>query len=412
MIQIFFELLTKMLQVFYGLILGITASIIHAVIIRICFKSVTETEKNPESNPEPSQHRVPATNVQEKTDKIRIKPKPTMRKPDQVSAILPDPTASISENTEKEEDNLPLTDQEMMQLLLKRNDDLKKNQFHLNESKSKPDASTPELRQHLPEGGKLNISQPFPCSHENSKEKQFYLNASAEEIDQLEEIPSPISNDPLNETGADKVQGEGPSPSISKEREQPSHSEKKADKGKKKETKFPVFWKKNHGKISKNQLLVNESKSKADAEQKNTEDDDQPEQVSHTEPEKEPLTDQETLNQKDCSDDEDEQFKSKTLLKKGNGLFNARVSQNIPVPHDPTRATEPTPVTVTVKGFMCNPKITLNETNNTTIGYGDIHNGKVITDTQDTKSKIKKKKQSIFTKIKKSFLSLKNLFQK
>jgi hypothetical protein len=74
-------------------------------------------------------------------------------------------------------------------------------------------------------------------------------------------------------------------------------------------------------------------------------------------------------------------------LKKENGLLNARISQKKPE----------TPGTVIVKGFMCN--VTLNKTNNTNIGYGDIHNAKVITDTQDIKSKIKKKKQSIFTKI-------------
>ncbi len=97
------------------------------------------------------------------------------------------------------------------------------------EKKSKPDASIKKLRQHLPERG--------------GKFKQFDLNANSDEIARLEEIPSPISNDPVNEKGADKVEGDESSPSNS--REQPFQSEKEANKGHhKKPNKLSVYLKK------------------------------------------------------------------------------------------------------------------------------------------------------------------------
>ncbi len=114
------------------------------------------------------------------------------------------------------------------------------------EMKSKPDASIKKLIQHLPERG--------------GKFKQFDLNANAKDkIDRLEEITSPISNDPVNEKGADKVEGEESSPSISKEREpeQPFQSEKEANKGHhKKPNKLSVYLKKIPKKVKKIRQIV------------------------------------------------------------------------------------------------------------------------------------------------------------
>jgi hypothetical protein len=90
------------------------------IIIRMCLRSVTETETKPESNkPEPNQTRVPDTDRQEKTDQqIRITPQPVMWKPDRVSAILPDFSSdfseSLRENTEPEKDQLSLSQKDMM----------------------------------------------------------------------------------------------------------------------------------------------------------------------------------------------------------------------------------------------------------------------------------------------------------
>ena len=117
---------------FFGLILATTGLI---YVIRICSTSVeTETEDKPESN------RFPATNVQEKTDQqIRIKPEPTMFKPDRASpTILPDPVLFDTEP----EDHIPsIKPKKVQQQLLKRNDDFKKeNQILFEESKPKPDA--------------------------------------------------------------------------------------------------------------------------------------------------------------------------------------------------------------------------------------------------------------------------------
>jgi hypothetical protein len=260
----FFQMLTQMAQVFYGMILESISFWI--IIIRMCFKSVTETETKPESNNPTGQQ-------------IRKTPQPVMWKPDQNSAVLPD--LSESENSEVEKDKLSLglskkekimikpdinignvasvpdqlyiAQQKEVQLLHKHHDDLKMENDN-NKLKSKPEGSMKKLRQNLPErGGKLRMgSQPFPCTHENSNEKQFDLNTSAEEIDRLEEMTSPISNDPVNEKKADKVEGEESSPSISKEREQPSQSEKETNKGyHKKPNKFSVYFKKIQKKVKK-----------------------------------------------------------------------------------------------------------------------------------------------------------------
>ena len=91
-----------MTQVFFELVLAFTAWTIFGWIwfeLSKYFESVTESK--PESNPELSQNRVPATDLmQEKTGQTRIiLPLPIMWKPDQVSALLPD-TAFMSENTE------------------------------------------------------------------------------------------------------------------------------------------------------------------------------------------------------------------------------------------------------------------------------------------------------------------------
>ena len=103
----FFQLFTQVAQVFYGMILAISFWII---IIRMCFKSVTETETKPESNkPETNQTGVPAIYRQEQTgQQIRKTPQPVMWKPDQNSAVLPDFSESKSENTEAEKDKLSL----------------------------------------------------------------------------------------------------------------------------------------------------------------------------------------------------------------------------------------------------------------------------------------------------------------
>jgi len=90
-----------MTQVFFELVLAFTAWTIFGWIwfeLSKYFESVTESK--PESNPELSQNRVPATDLmQEKTGQTRIiLPLPIMWKPDQVSALLPD-TGSMSENT-------------------------------------------------------------------------------------------------------------------------------------------------------------------------------------------------------------------------------------------------------------------------------------------------------------------------
>lgn len=105
-IQMFFQLLTQMPQVFYGM----RPILFWIIIIRMCFKSVTETETKPESNkPETNQTRVPATYRQEQTgQQIRKTPQPVMWKPDQNSAVLPDFSESKSENTEAEKDKLSL----------------------------------------------------------------------------------------------------------------------------------------------------------------------------------------------------------------------------------------------------------------------------------------------------------------